>query len=156
EELAARLQTKRTAPLLIEHARLFDCETATVKDGMSVLVADGRIAAVGPDGTLRSARKPEVLDAKGKVLLPGLWDMHVHVGDWDDGILHTAAGVTTVRDMGNDVDHMNDIVPRFESGTLIGPHVVKAGLIDGRGRSRDRRRSSRTRPRRRRPTSTGS
>jgi imidazolonepropionase-like amidohydrolase len=133
EELAGKLGRKLTAPLLIEHARIFDSETATVKNGMSVLVVDGRIRAVGPDGTLRAAGKAEVIDAAGRTLMPGLWDMHVHLGEWDDGILHTAAGVTTVRDMANDIDHMHEIVPRFESGSLIGPHVLMAGFIDGRG-----------------------
>jgi hypothetical protein len=59
--------------------------------------------------------------------------MHVHLGEWDDGLLHMAAGVTTVRDLANDIDHLEDLVPRFESGDLIGPHVLKAGFIDGRG-----------------------
>ncbi len=132
-ETARRLQKKLTAPLLIQHARLFDSETATVRDGMSVRIVGDRIAAVGPDGTLGSSPGQQVLDAKGKMLLPGLWDMHVHLGDWDEGLLHMAAGVTTVRDLANDIDHLNDLVPRFESGDLIGPHVLKAGFIDGRG-----------------------
>jgi hypothetical protein len=67
------------------------------------------------------------------MLLPGLWDMHVHLGDWDDGLLHMAAGVTTVRDMANDVEHLQELVPKFDSGALIGPRVLRAGFIDGRG-----------------------
>jgi len=132
-ETARRLQKKLSAPLLIEHARLFDSETASVRDGMSVRIVGNQIAGVGPDGTLGSSAGQQVLDAKGKMVLPGLWDMHVHLGDWDEGILHMAAGVTTVRDLANDIDHLADLVPRFESGELIGPHVLKAGFIDGRG-----------------------
>ena len=132
-ETARRLSKRLTAPLLIRHARLFDSETASVSDGMSVLVSGDRIVDVGPDGTIAASGGRDVLDAKGAMLLPGLWDMHVHLGDWDDGILHVAAGVTTVRDMANDVDHLADLVSRFDSGALIGPHVIKAGFIDGRG-----------------------
>jgi imidazolonepropionase-like amidohydrolase len=132
-EMARRLQKKLTTPLLIEHARLFDSETATVRDGMSVRIVGQRIAKVGPDGTLGSSAGHQVLDAKGKMVLPGLWDMHVHLSDWAEGILHMAAGVTTVRDLANDIDHLADLVTRFESGELIGPHVLKAGFIDGRG-----------------------
>ena len=132
-ETARRLQKKLTSPLLIQHARLFDSETATVRDGMSVRIVGNRITAVGPDGTLPPAEGQQVLDAKGKMVMPGLWDMHVHLGDWDDGLLHMAAGVTTVRDLANDIDHLEELVPRFESGDLIGPHVLKAGFIDGRG-----------------------
>ena len=133
EEIARKLQKKLGAPLVIRHARLFDSETAAVRGGMSVRIAGGKIAAVGPDASVAASPGDEVLDAKGRMLLPGLWDMHVHMGDWDDGLLHVAAGVTTVRDMGNDIDHLQDVSSRFDSGALVGPHVLKAGFIDGRG-----------------------
>ncbi len=133
EEVARRLQKKLVTPLLIEHARLFDSETATVKDGMSVLIANGRIAAVAPDETVNPVLAHDVMDAKGKMLLPGLWDMHVHLGSWDDGVLHLAAGITTVRDMANDIDHLHDLRTNFDAGTLAGPHILMAGFIDGRG-----------------------
>jgi imidazolonepropionase-like amidohydrolase len=133
EELVNKLQKKLGKPVRIEHARLFDSETATVKDGMSVLIADGRIAAVAPDGDARLAAAPEVIDAKGKMLLPGLWDMHVHLSDWVDGALHLAAGVTTVRDLANDIDNLRDLREKFDAGTWAGPRIVRAGFIDGRG-----------------------
>jgi Amidohydrolase family len=133
EEVAKKLQKKLEKPLLIQHARLFDSETATVKDGMAVRIADGRITAVAPDGDASLGSAADVMDAKGKMLLPGLWDMHVHLGDWDDGALHLAAGVTTVRDLANDIDHLRELRPKFDAGTLAGPHVVVAGFIDGRG-----------------------
>ncbi|HUK52769.1 MAG TPA: amidohydrolase family protein [Candidatus Binatia bacterium] len=132
EEVARRLARKPAGPLLIVHARLFDSESATVQEGMSVLLSGNRIVAVGPDGNI-TAPGSEVLDARGKMLLPGLWDMHVHLGNWDDGLLHMAAGVTSVRDMANDIDHLHDLQTKFDAGTLIGPRIVMAGFIDGRG-----------------------
>ena len=133
EEVARKLAHKPAKPILIQHARLFDSETAKVTDGMSVLVSGNRIEAVAPDGKINTSKDAEVIDAKGKMLLPGLWDMHVHLGDWDDGLLHMAAGVTSVRDLANDIDHVRDLQAKFDSGALIGPRVVKAGFIDGRG-----------------------
>jgi imidazolonepropionase-like amidohydrolase len=133
EDLAKKLQKKIAKPLWIQHARLFDSETAAVKDGMSVLVSSGRIAAVVPDAEAKPTPAQDVMDAKGKMLLPGLWDMHVHLGDWDDGVLHLAAGVTTVRDLANDIDHLRDLRTKFDAGTLAGPHILMAGFIDGRG-----------------------
>lgn len=133
EEVAKRLQKKFARPLWIQHARLFDSETAAVKDGMSVLIANGRIAAVVPDSEAKPAPAQDVMDAKGKMLLPGLWDMHVHLGEWDDGVLHLAAGVTTVRDLANDIDHLHDLHTKFNAGSLAGPHILMAGFIDGRG-----------------------
>jgi len=134
EEVAAKLRRKPATDLVIEHARLFDSETGKVQEGMSVRISGGKIAAVAKDGDASlGAGSPEVLDAKGRMLLPGLWDMHVHLGDWDDGLLHLAAGVTTVRDLANDIDHLQDLRGKFDAGTLAGPRVIMAGLIDGRG-----------------------
>ena len=133
EEVARKLAHKPSKPVLIEHARLFDSETATVKDGMSVLISGNRIESVAPDGGIKAPAGAEVINAKGKMLLPGLWDMHVHLGDWDDGLLHMAAGVTTVRDMANDIEHISGLQKKFDSGALVGPRIVKAGFIDGRG-----------------------
>jgi imidazolonepropionase-like amidohydrolase len=133
EDVARKVQKKQTGQLLIRRVRLFDSETATVKDGMSVLISGGRIAAVGPDESLTLNDTTEVLDLKGRMALPGLWDMHVHLGEWDDGLLHLAAGVTTVRDLANDIDHLQALRTNFDNGVLAGPHVVMAGFIDGRG-----------------------
>ena len=133
EEAAKRLSRKLDKPLVIRNARLFDSVTATVKDGMSVRIESRGILLVLPDREMTVLPSDEVIDAKGKMLLPGLWDMHVHLGDWDDGVLHLAAGVTTVRDLANDVDHLLDLRGKFDAGTLAGPHVIMAGFIDGRG-----------------------
>jgi hypothetical protein len=72
EEVARKLTRKPSRPLLIEHVRLFDSETATVKDGMSVLVSGNRIESVSPDRKIPAGSVTEVIDAKGKMLLPGL------------------------------------------------------------------------------------
>jgi hypothetical protein len=73
-----------------------------------------------------------VIDAHGRTLLPGLWDMHVHLSS-SDGTLDLAAGVTTVRDLGNNLEELAARVARFDAGTELGPHVLRAGLIDGPG-----------------------
>jgi hypothetical protein len=78
-----------------------------------------------PDGA-------EVVPVKGKTLLPGLWDMHVHLGGVD-GLLDIANGVTTVRDMGNQMETLLAMKKSFDDGTAIGPRVVLAGLVDGSG-----------------------
>ncbi|MDD5563707.1 MAG: amidohydrolase family protein, partial [Thermoanaerobaculaceae bacterium] len=62
----------------------------------------------------------------------GLWDMHVHLGGVD-GLLDIASGVTSVRDMGNDMDALLAMKKGFDDGTAIGPRVVLAGLVDGSG-----------------------
>jgi imidazolonepropionase-like amidohydrolase len=130
--LAGQLaQRPPAAGLAITHARLFDSERRTVVPDATVVVVGDRITAVGGPSTPVPAGA-RVIDAHGRTLLPGLWDMHVHIGGID-GILHLAAGVTAVRDLGNDIEDLKARSARFDAGTEIGPRVLRAGLIDGPG-----------------------
>jgi Amidohydrolase family len=134
-EQARRFAPTPTEPILISHARLFDSETRTMRPGTSVLIDGNRIAAVGPDGSVKVPPNARQIDASGGTVLPGLWDMHVHLQSNTDGMLHIANGVTSVRDMGNDVAAATGWRRRFASGELIGPRLMLAGLIDGTGRT---------------------
>ncbi len=113
-------------------ASLFDAVSGTVKPRTTVVVVGNRITAVGPDETIGIPDGVDVVDARGKTLLPGLWDMHVHLSGVD-GALHIAAGVTTARDLGNDYESLRAIRDRFDAGTAVGPRVIMAGLLDGPG-----------------------
>jgi imidazolonepropionase-like amidohydrolase len=123
---------KPTGPLVLKSARVFDAERATMVPRTTVVVRGNRITAVGPDGSVAEPAGATVIDASGKSLLPGLWDMHVHVDD-DDGLLHLAAGVTTVRDLANDTDELLARRARFDAGTLLGPRLILGGFMDGPG-----------------------
>jgi imidazolonepropionase-like amidohydrolase len=103
-----------------------------MKPSQTIIVRGETIAAVGDDGAVALPADVEIVDAANRAVLPGLWDMHVHVQD-DDGILHLAAGVTTVRDLANDTDELTARVRRFDTGALLGPRVLKAGFMDGPG-----------------------
>jgi imidazolonepropionase-like amidohydrolase len=114
---------------LIRNARVFDSERAVLGDASDVLIDNGRIIEVSPAGS--STRKAgRVIDAGNRVLLPGLFDMHVHAGFWDGG-LHIATGITTVRDMGNDNDTLLQVMKQEADGTLLMPRIVPAGFIEG-------------------------
>jgi hypothetical protein len=130
--LAQSLARKPTTPIAVTGVTLFDAESATVRDGFSVLIEGDRITAVGPDGTIELPAGTERIDGAGRSLLPGLWDMHAHLFA-DDGPLNIAAGVTSVRDLGNDREVLFEMRRRFDSGEEIGPRVVMAGMIDGPG-----------------------
>jgi hypothetical protein len=133
KQLAARLARRPGGDrLLIRNARLFDPETRTSRPAMTVTVAGDRIEKVENDRDAVVPAGAEVVDANGKALLPGLWDCHVHLTPID-GRLHLAAGVTTVRDMANDIDNLQDMRRRWESGEAVGPRVLMAGFIDSPG-----------------------
>ncbi len=116
-------------PLVIRNARVFDAEHAKLGAPSDVYVNHGRIAGLYPAGSTAQGAV-NVIDAAGRVLLPGLFDMHVHLGPWDGG-LHLAAGVTTVRDMGSDNAVLAEQVALIEAGRAIGPRVVTTGFIEG-------------------------
>ncbi|HQT94326.1 MAG: hypothetical protein B7Z61_08125 [Acidobacteria bacterium 37-71-11] len=130
--LAKRLGHRPAGALAFTGATLFDSDEAVLRPGQTVVVEGDRIAAVGPDGKVTVPEGAEVVPIDGKTLLPGLWDMHVHLGGVD-GLLDIANGITTVRDMGNDMDTLLAMKKSFDDGTAIGPRVVLAGLVDGSG-----------------------
>src|SRR5712692_2380073 len=130
--LARTLAHKPSAALVFQNANLFDADSGKVRARNAVVVVGNRITAVGPDGRVAIPAGAEIVDATGKTLLPGLWDMHVHTSD-DDGLLHLAAGVTSVRDMANDVDELQVRRHRWDDGSLLGPRLLMAGFLDGPG-----------------------
>lgn len=125
-------QRPPAAGLAIAHARVFDAASRRWLDDQTVLVQGERISALGPAATTRIPAGAQVIDGTGKSLLPGLWDAHVHLSQ-ADGLLDIASGVTTVRDVGNDPDLADDLKQRFDSGAAIGPHVLRHGVVEGRG-----------------------
>jgi imidazolonepropionase-like amidohydrolase len=129
---ARRLTRTPRRAIAIIHANLFDAAARRMKPGQTVIVRGETIEAVGDDGVVRLPGDVEIIDARNRALLPGLWDMHVHVQD-DDGLLHLAAGVTTVRDLANDTDDLAARIVRFNAGSLLGPRVLRGGIIDGPG-----------------------
>ncbi|SDQ27485.1 amidohydrolase family protein [Pseudoxanthomonas sp. CF125] len=124
-----RLAHSLAGTTLIRNARIFDSEKATLGTASDVLIRDGKIVSLSNSGD-EKAKADNVIDANGKVLLPGLFDMHAHFGPWDGG-LHLAAGITTIRDMGNDNTTLQQLMAQLSEGKLLGPSVVPAGFIEG-------------------------
>jgi imidazolonepropionase-like amidohydrolase len=115
--------------LTLLNARIFDPRSGTLSEPTTINIEGNRIASIGVPQERNAA---DVMDVAGKVVLPGLWDMHTHVGDVD-GLLNIAAGITSIRDLGNDNDTVQAFKKNVESGLWIGPRVILAGLVDGSG-----------------------
>lgn len=131
-ELLVTMQKQLAQPLpgstLIRNVRVFDSVNATLGNASDVLIRDGKIVSVTPTG--EAAKADQTIDGGGRVMIPGLWDMHAHVSRWDGG-LNIASGVTSVRDMGNDNDTLQQIIAEEKAGTLLMPHITPAGFIEG-------------------------
>src|SRR5438874_9203248 len=132
ERIARALAHTPRGDLVIRNARLFDPREPSVTPAPSVVVSGEHIVRVGPDADVKPSANAETLDAKGRFLMPGLWDTHQHFSN-NDGALDLANGVTSARDMANDTDTFLQRVARFDNGSELGPRVLKAGIIDGTG-----------------------
>lgn len=123
----------QTAPaaLVFTHVTVIDGTGARPKSDQTVVLTGGRIAAIGRTGAISVPDGAQVIEATGRFLIPGLWDMHVH---WYDGSylpLFLANGVTGVRIMFGDPMHLQ-WRRQIESGTLVGPRLVIASpIVDG-------------------------
>jgi len=128
-DAAARLQHPLKGLTVVRNARVFDSEKATVGAPSDVYVLRGRITAVLPAGSPVRGAEQEI-DAAGRIMLPGLFDLHGHVDRWS-GALNMANGVTSVRDMGNDNEQLQQMLDETAAGQLLAPQVVPAGFLEG-------------------------
>jgi len=107
---------------------------AAIADAV-VLVKDGRIVKAGARNEIDIPKNAQLIDARGKTILPGLWDMHAHFEQVEWGPIYLAAGVTTVRDCGNELECITAVRDTIADGHGLGPRILAAGFIDGTGPS---------------------
>jgi hypothetical protein len=133
--IAERLGRQPPGAVVIQNGSLFDSETGTVRPRMTVVVNGDRIEKVGPTDSVTVPPGARVIEATGKTIIPGLWDMHTHafLSSEQSGLMHLAAGVTTTRDVAADTDVALSHRERTLNGTLIGPRMILAGFIEGPG-----------------------
>jgi imidazolonepropionase-like amidohydrolase len=127
--------------VVIHDVTVIDTTGGPSQSHRTVVVRNGLIEKISPategDGAEQSAVH---VNAQGKFLIPGLWDMHVHMvfGDWfprgkDVTLpLFVANGITGVRDMGGELDVLQQWRKEIAAGTLLGPRIVMSGaMLDG-------------------------
>ena len=130
--LLAQAKPNRTqASIVFTHATVIDVTGSPPKRDTTVVITGDRISAIGDSASISLPGDAQVVDANGKFLIPGLWDMHVHWYARDSLTLFIANGVTGVRQMfGNsDLFRWRDQIAK---GSLLGPRMVVASpIIDG-------------------------
>ncbi|HEX4683942.1 MAG TPA: amidohydrolase family protein [Gemmatimonadaceae bacterium] len=131
--LIARLAVKPAGPVAFTHVRTFDADGARFLADQTVVVSGERIVAVGPAASVVPPAGARLISGKGMTLVPGLWDVHMHVGDDYTGPQELSMGVTSVRDPGNNDKLTIDRRTRAAAGQLLFPHVYASSLIDGKG-----------------------
>jgi len=119
--------------LAIVGGKVVDVATGQTTADAVVLIENGKITKVGPKAAVAIPAGARTVSVAGSTILPGLWDMHAHFEQAEWGPAYLAAGVTTVRDCGNEFDYINAVKRAIDEGMGVGPHILKAGIIDGPG-----------------------
>ncbi|MBT6695739.1 MAG: hypothetical protein HOB12_08815, partial [Gemmatimonadales bacterium] len=125
-----------SATLAIIHATVIDGSAPEAKSDQTLLVKHGRIQEMGPSDSIDVPSEATVIDATGRHVIPGLWDVHAHTNaDQTVLDLYLANGVTGIRDMGCDPRCAELLAERsvlVASDSIVGPRVVWSGPnIDG-------------------------
>ena len=140
----AGFTSQESARIAITNAVVVDGGGGAPLESGTIIIRGGRIQAVGPTREIQIPADVRVIDAKGKTVLPGLADMHVHLlGGWDghrvdmlgyqrylNSLLYN--GVTTVLDVGNVEPFILQMRQAVAAGRILGPRIYCAGaLVDG-------------------------
>ena len=115
--------------ILLEEIQIADPSESTISQPTSVLLKNGLIAAIGEEAQASVTEDTRVLNSRGRFLIPGLSDMHVHLDRFGESAppLLIANGVTLVRDMGGDPATLESLREKIRDGQLVGPQIQYAG-----------------------------
>jgi Amidohydrolase family len=118
------------SPTLVDHVLMFDSSAGRYLPDRAVLIADGKVAAVGPAGSIKAPGGAVTIDGRGKTLTPGLWDSHQHVGDDWNLLQNVATGMTNYRSPGTTIEDALSIYKRRAAGDLLAPDGKISVIID--------------------------
>ena len=133
--LTAQPHPRTTRSVAFTHVNVIDATGAAIKTDMTVVITGKRITALGKFRETRIPAGSEIVEASGKFLIPGLWDMHAHLGtdDFDRNShlkLFIINGVTGIRIMDGEPEH-HRWRQEITAGMLDGPRMIIASAIIG-------------------------
>ena len=131
-QLANELSPKRTSPLALVGGTLIDGTDKPPVPNAVVLIDGDRIVAAGARSAIDIPKGATIVDVTGKFLVPGLWDMHAHLYETEFGPTYLAAGITSARDVGNDIEFATALRDAAKERRGLGPRMILAGYIDGK------------------------
>lgn len=132
--VATFTNTFAQSKLAIVNTSVLDVRSNGFRPQQTVVIENGKIVAMGPSHAVTVPQDATVIKADGKFLIPGLWDMHVHLSYYGDEALEMLVrnGVLAVRDMGGDLKQIDQWRKEISEGTRVGPRIFRAGpFVDG-------------------------
>jgi hypothetical protein len=127
---AKKIRQPGESTIAIRGVTLIDGTGRSPVPDSTVVIERGIITAAGPRSTTSIPKNARVVDGAGKSLLPGLWDMHAHFSQIEWGPIYLAAGITTVRDCGDEVPFITAVRDSIRSGRGLGPQLLLAAEVD--------------------------
>jgi imidazolonepropionase-like amidohydrolase len=132
-EISKGISGSRAQRIAIVGGTLIDGTGSPAVTDSVVLIENGKFTAAGPKSQVKIPAGFQKVDARGKTILPGLWDMHAHFEQVEWGPIYLAAGATTVRDVGNEFEFITAVRDAVANGRGLGPRLLLAGVVDGTG-----------------------
>ena len=129
-EIQANVAHDFDEPVRIRNVRIFDPMALALTEPRDVVVYGDRIASVQPVDS-QSPGGEVIIDGAGGTLVPGMYEMHGHLGQ-GNALLNVAAGVTSVRDMGNENAVLESLMKRIDDGVIAGPRITRSCFIEGK------------------------
>jgi predicted amidohydrolase len=129
---ASCISQRPSTDYYLTHITMVDVTKGILLKDMTVVVSDSIISAVSSTNETEIPRNAKVIKCSGKFLIPGLWDMHVHLGNATRSALalFVVNGITGVRDMGTKrFDSIQGRRKQVSSGLIVGPHIISSGPI---------------------------
>ena len=124
-------QSATLAAVVIRHVNVIDVKNEALLKDQDVVLSGDRIVSVEPSEETRIHGPSVIIDGRGKYLIPGFWDCHIHLS-WTTSSalpLLTALGITEVRDLGGKLTDLERWRAQIADGTLVGPHIMRVGPI---------------------------
>ncbi len=120
--------------LLLQNINIINIESGKIDLSMDVLISADTISNIYKNGIKNNYSVKSVIEGKGKFLIPGLWDMHVHSWDFHEHYapLLLANGIVGVREMNGNLQRINELKKNLEEKKYNGPIIISSGpIIDG-------------------------
>ena len=132
-DLSRGISGSRAAIIALVGGTMIDGTGSAPVPDAAIVIENGRITSAGSRSKVRIPASAVIVNTRGKSVLPGLWDMHAHVEQVEWGPIYLAAGVTTVRDCGNEFEFIKAVRDAIADGRGLGPRILAAGIVDGSG-----------------------
>lgn len=129
ESIQTKVAKNFNGPVRIQNVRIFDPDALALSESSSVVFEGNKIKAIQAPDAKNDGET--IINGNGGTLIAGLYEMHGHLGQ-NSALLNIAAGITSVRDMGNTNDILTGLIDKIEAGRLAGPRVIRSGFIEGK------------------------